>query len=59
MEEIVAWYESLPPPFKIGMWVLGVFLVIALLKRLTKLAILVTILIILILAAGAIANYVP
>jgi len=48
MNEIILWYEALPTPFKVAVWVLGIMLVLSLLKRLVKLAILVTILIILI-----------
>jgi hypothetical protein len=53
MDEILGWYYALATPFKIVVWVLLVFLGLAILKRLVKLAILITILIVLIIIAGA------
>ncbi len=57
MEDVILWYEALPVPFKISLWVLGFFLLIAIVKRLAKLAILVTILIILIFVARAVITH--
>ena len=48
MQDVILWYEALPAPFKIAVWVLAFVFVLSILKRLLKLAILVTILIILI-----------
>ena len=48
MSEIVLWYGALPPVFKIVVWILAVILGLSILKRVVKLAILVTILLILI-----------
>ena len=57
MEEVILWYHALPIPFKVAIWVLGFFLLIAIVKRLAKLAILVTILIILIFVARAVITH--
>ena len=54
MEEIVAWYSSLPIPLKLLFWVGVVSIGLSILKKLTKLAILVTILIILIFVLRAV-----
>ena len=59
MEEILGWYEALGAPFKLAFWVLIVFVGLALIKRLTKVAILVTILIILIFVARAVIMNLP
>ena len=48
MSEIVLWYGALPPVLKIVVWILAVILGLSILKRVVKLAILVTILLILI-----------
>ncbi len=53
MADILVWYHALAPPIKILVWVLIAFVGLALLKRLVKAAILVTILIILIFVARA------
>jgi hypothetical protein len=57
MEEVVLWYQGLPTPFKVGIWILGLFLVIAIVKRLAKVAIWLTILIILIFVARAVITH--
>jgi len=59
VEEILSWYAALGAPFKIAFWVLIVFVGLALIKRLTKVAILVTILIILIFVARAVIVNLP
>ena len=59
MDEILNWYAALGAPFKIAFWVLIVFVGLALIKRLTKVAILVTILIILIFVARAVIVNLP
>lgn len=59
MDEILGWYEALGAPFKLAFWVLIVFVGLALIKRLTKVAILVTILIILIFVARAVIVNLP
>ena len=59
MEEILSWYAALGAPFKLAFWLLIVFIGLALIKRLTKVAILVTILIILIFVARAVIVNLP
>jgi len=54
MGEIMTWYAALTAPFKVLLWVGVVFLGLSILKKLTKLAILVTILIILIFVLRAV-----
>ena len=57
MDEILLWYQALPTPFKIAVWVLAIVLGLSLIKRLVKLAILVTILIILIFVLRAVTMH--
>lgn len=59
MQDVLQWYAGLWMPIKIGVWVLAILLVYAVIKRLVKLAILVTILIILIFALRAVMASVP
>ena len=51
MADLVVWYEALATPFKVLIWVLAVFLILAIIKRLVKIAILVAVVILLIFAA--------
>lgn len=48
MADLIDWYVALSMPFKLVVWVLGILLGFALIKRLVKLAILVTVLLILV-----------
>lgn len=48
IEDILIWYSALAAPFKVLVWILLTGLVLSILKKLVKLAILVTILLILI-----------
>ena len=48
IEEILIWYGALAAPFKVLVWILVTGLILSILKKLVKLAILVTILLILI-----------
>lgn len=50
------WYTTLPLFGQIALWVLGILLFLALVKRLLKLAILVTILIILMVALSKVLS---
>lgn len=54
MDEFLIWYSSAPTLWKIGVWLLGGLLVLSIIKRLVKLAILVTVLLILIFVLRAV-----
>lgn len=54
MNELITWYTELAVPLKIAFWVLVVFLGLAIVKRLVKIALLVTLLIIVIFVAALI-----
>jgi hypothetical protein len=54
VEEVLAWYAALPIPLKIVLWVGLILVGLSIVKRLVKLAILVTILIILIFVLRAV-----
>lgn len=52
--EILIWYGALAAPFKVLVWLLATGLILSIVKRLVKLAILVTILLILIFVLRAV-----
>lgn len=54
MNELITWYTELAVPLKTVFWVLVVFLGLAIVKRLVKIALLVTLLIIVIFVAALI-----